>query len=68
MARAQRIEFIIKPDGSVEESVSGIQGPDCEKVTKPFDEALGDIAKREKKAEFHQRQTGRGFAQNTSKG
>ena len=48
----QRIEVIIKPDGTVEESVSGVNGPDCEALTEAFEKALGIVTEREKKADY----------------
>jgi len=44
----KQIEFIIRPDGSVEELVSGIQGPECEAITRAIEEALGNIAERKR--------------------
>jgi hypothetical protein len=49
----QQVELIIKPDGTVEESVSGVSGPDCELLTESFEKALGVVTKREKKAEYY---------------
>jgi hypothetical protein len=34
--------------------VAGFKGPDCEKVTKFLEDALGMIGKKIKKAEYHQ--------------
>jgi hypothetical protein len=58
----QQIEIVIKPDGTVEEQVSGIVGPDCESLTESFEKALGIVVEREKKAEFYnkaQKHTGK---------
>jgi hypothetical protein len=49
----QQIELIIKPDGTVEEQVSGVVGPNCEALTESFEKALGIVIKREKKAEYY---------------
>ena len=36
-----RVKFRIYPDGRVEETVSGIRGSDCTKVTEELNEKLG---------------------------
>ena len=33
----QEIEFIIRPDGTVEERVLGVSGPDCEIITEDIE-------------------------------
>ncbi len=54
MAKKQEIEFIIRPDGSVEERVTGVSGSNCEAVTQAVEEALGQITRREHTGEFYQ--------------
>ena len=49
----QRIEFTIRPDGTVEEKVSGVQGPECEDVTRAIENALGKVAERKHTASFY---------------
>jgi hypothetical protein len=49
----QQLEIVIKPDGTVEESVSGVVGPECESLTESFEKALGVVAQRDKKAEYY---------------
>ena len=49
----KQIEFIIRPDGSVEEMVSGIQGPECEAVTRAIEEALGHITERKRAPSYY---------------
>lgn len=49
----QEIEFVIKPDGTVEERVTGVSGPDCEKVTEAIEKALGDVTKRERTSDYY---------------
>jgi Protein of unknown function (DUF2997) len=39
----ERIEFKIYPDGRVEETVRGIKGNNCHKVTEKINEALGSV-------------------------
>jgi hypothetical protein len=53
MAENQRIEFVIKPDGTVEEKVTGISGPACDGVTRAIEDALGKVARRERTAEYY---------------
>ena len=53
MPNKQQIEFVIKPDGSVEERVMGVSGPDCEKITEAIEDALGKVTDRERTSEFY---------------
>lgn len=53
----QEIEFIIRPDGTVEERVIGISGPDCEAVTEDIEQALGDVIKRKRTGEYYNPQS-----------
>ena len=39
----QQIEFKIYPDGRVEETVRGVKGESCHKVTEKINEALGTV-------------------------
>lgn len=41
--RLEQIEFKIYPDGRVEETVRGIKGGDCHKVTEDINAALGVV-------------------------
>ena len=43
MSDKQQIEFIIKPDGTVEERVMGVSGPDCEKVTAAIENQVNEL-------------------------
>lgn len=52
MMRRERIEFTIRPDGTVEERVEGILGPKCELATEAFEEDLGEITERVHTAEY----------------
>merc|ERR1712216_1036611 len=38
-----RVKFRIHPDGRIEETVSGIKGSDCTKVTEELNEKLGQV-------------------------
>ena len=58
------IEVIVKTDGSLKIDALGFTGPDCEKATRFLEEALGKVAGKQKKPEFHrqvkrQQQVGR---------
>ncbi|MEM9215911.1 MAG: DUF2997 domain-containing protein [Cyanobacteria bacterium P01_F01_bin.150] len=48
----ETLEFVIHPDGRVEEKVTGIQGQSCEEVTKAIEEQLGCVLHTEKLAEY----------------
>lgn len=50
----EQIEYLIKPDGSVEEKVTGIPGAQCENLTSPIEDKLGTVEKREHTAEYYQ--------------
>jgi len=56
----QQIEFIIRPDGTVTESVSGTVGADCQELTRRIEERLGEVKDREHKPEFYQQQEAHG--------
>jgi hypothetical protein len=53
MPKKQEIEFVIRPDGSVEERVIGVSGPDCIQMTESIEQALGEVAKREHTADYY---------------
>jgi len=50
---AKTIEIIVKPDGSLKIDAVGFQGADCEKATRFLEQALGRVAGKQKKPEFH---------------
>ena len=54
MPGKKQIEYVIKPDGTVEERVSGIDGPDCEKVTEAIEKALGEVVEREHTSDYYE--------------
>jgi hypothetical protein len=43
----EQIEFKIYPDGRVEETVRGVKGNNCHKVTEKINEALGEVVASE---------------------
>jgi hypothetical protein len=53
MAKRQQIEFIIRPDGSLEERIIGVEGSDCERITASIEQAIGDILSRERTQDFY---------------
>ena len=51
------IEVTIQPDGSISIDAVGFKGADCEQATKFLEDALGVVAAKQRKPEYHQRQT-----------
>lgn len=52
----ETLEFIIYPDGRVQEKVTGIVGKSCAEVTAAIESQLGRVVSSEKTAEyFHQK-------------
>lgn len=66
MPAKQEIEFVIKPDGTVEERVIGVSGPDCEKVTETIEQALGEVVKRERTSDYYNESQSTGETVSTS--
>lgn len=54
----ETLEFIIYPDGRVQETVTGIVGSSCAEVTAAIEEKLGQVT--------HSQQTSDYFAQKSS--
>jgi hypothetical protein len=48
------IEIIIAPNGELQIDAVGFNGADCEQATKFLEEALGVVAQKRKKPEYHQ--------------
>lgn len=48
----ETLEFVIYPDGRVQEKVTGIIGASCAEVTAAIEAQLGQVLKREKTSEF----------------
>jgi len=48
----ERVEYIIRKDGTVEEKVEGVPGPRCEQLTAPFEERIGEVVERVHTAEY----------------
>jgi hypothetical protein len=47
----EAIEFVIRLDGTVEETTHGLLGEACEQVTAGIEAALGEVVQREATAE-----------------
>ncbi|MGB3693261.1 MAG: DUF2997 domain-containing protein [Spirulinaceae cyanobacterium] len=48
----ETLEFIIYPDGRVQEKVTGIVGCSCSEVTKAIEAQLGQVMSVEKTSEY----------------
>lgn len=48
----ETLEFIIYPDGRVQERVTGIVGRSCAEVTAAIEEKLGRVVQQEQTSEF----------------
>jgi len=51
------IEIIISPSGEVSIDAIGFKGADCERATAYLEQALGAVATKIKKPEYHSRVT-----------
>jgi hypothetical protein len=49
------IEVIVMPDGSLVIDAIGFKGPACEKATRFLEEALGQIAAKQRKPAYNER-------------
>ncbi|NUP99955.1 MAG: DUF2997 domain-containing protein [Armatimonadetes bacterium] len=50
----EEIEFVIRPDGTVEERTQGLKGEACEQVTARIEQTLGRVVSRETTAERYE--------------
>jgi Protein of unknown function (DUF2997) len=48
----ETLEFVIYPDGRVQEKVTGIVGQSCTVVTAAIESALGDVVNQSQTAEY----------------
>jgi hypothetical protein len=48
------IEILVSPTGDIAIDAIGFKGADCEKATRFLEEALGTVARRNRKREFTQ--------------
>jgi hypothetical protein len=51
---ATQLKFKISPDGEISLGVEGAVGRECETFSKPFEQRLGSIAKRDYKDAYYQ--------------
>ena len=51
-----RIEFRILQDGTVEESVEGLNGSSCEKLTQELEKKLGNLHHRLHTSEYYKQE------------
>lgn len=49
----ETLEFIIYPDGRVQEKVTGIIGSSCQEVTEAIEAQLGRVVSQEKTSEYY---------------
>lgn len=49
----QELEIIIGPEGKVSLNVKGIKGKKCEELTRPLEEALGEVETRTHTKEYY---------------
>jgi hypothetical protein len=49
------IEITVEPTGEISIEAVAFKGADCEQATRYLEEALGAVANRTKKPEYHQR-------------
>jgi len=56
---SKSIEIEISPTGDIKIDAVGFKGTDCDKATKFLEEALGVVGQKQKKPEYHQRNTTR---------
>jgi hypothetical protein len=57
MKANRSIEVTVSPRGDITIDAVGFKGADCEKATRFLEEALGVVATKQKKPEYHQRGT-----------
>ena len=53
----ETLEFIIYPDGRVQEKVTGIVGASCEEVTAAIEAELGVVISQEQTSEYYAQET-----------
>ena len=53
MAKRREIQFTIDDEGNVSLQVKGVEGADCEALTRDIEEALGVVRSRERTSEYY---------------
>ncbi len=54
MAKRREIEFTIDDHGEVSIKVLGVTGPECERITREIEMALGMVSSRQHTSEYYQ--------------
>ncbi|MBI4576753.1 MAG: DUF2997 domain-containing protein [Planctomycetes bacterium] len=54
MADKQELEIVIAPDGKVSIRVRCVKGAACEELTRPIQEALGQVVGQERTDEYYE--------------
>ncbi|HAC63481.1 MAG TPA: hypothetical protein DCF68_08050 [Cyanothece sp. UBA12306] len=49
----ETLEFIIHPDGRIQEKVTGIVGSSCQEVTAAIEAQLGRVVSQEKTSQYY---------------
>lgn len=62
MPERQEMEFVIRADGTVEERVSGVNGPNCEALTDGIERSLGEVTHREHTGDYFKAQESDGVS------
>ena len=52
--RMEELEITISPEGKVSILVKGVKGRGCIDITKPFEDALGEVENRTFSSEYYQ--------------
>ncbi len=55
--KQEKIKYIIKQDGTVEEKVEGVVGDTCTTLTREIEKRLGDLEKQVYTADYYQSTT-----------
>lgn len=65
MGALETLEFIIHPDGRVEERVTGVVGRSCAEVTAKIEEQLGRVVQQQPTSEFFTEVVQQSYTANT---
>lgn len=64
----ETLEFIIYPDGRVQETISGISGASCAEITSAIEAQLGQVVTFEPTSEYFAQEVGTSAAVNNQAG
>jgi len=53
MAKRREIQFKIDDEGNVSIEVKGVSGPECERITREIEEAIGIVSTRDRTSEYY---------------